>query len=113
VEVEGSNIKVHRETEQGYVAYEVATPAVISVIKGINEPRYPSMKGIMGAKKKPLDVKDAAALGLDTAQVGLSGSKTRVLSAHTPEPRKAGVKIEDDGTGAKKIVEFLASQKLV
>jgi electron transfer flavoprotein beta subunit len=113
VEVEGSNIKVHRETEQGYVAYEVATPAVISVIKGINEPRYPSMKGIMGAKKKPLDVKDAAALGLDTAQVGLSGSKTRVLSARTPEPRKAGVKIEDDGTGAKKIVEFLASQKLV
>jgi electron transfer flavoprotein beta subunit len=113
VEVQGSNIAVHRETEQGYVAYECPTPAVISVIKGINEPRYPSMKGIMGAKKKPIEVKDASALSLDTAQVGLSGSKTRVLSARTPAPRTAGVKIEDDGTGAQKIVEFLASQKLV
>lgn len=113
VEVNGPTVTVHRETEQGYVSYECPTPAVLSVIKGINEPRYPSMKGIMGAKKKPVDVKDAAGLGLDTAQVGLSGSKTKVLSARTPEPRKAGVKIEDDGTGAKKIVEFLASQKLV
>ncbi|MCE5254560.1 MAG: electron transfer flavoprotein subunit beta/FixA family protein [Actinomycetia bacterium] len=113
VEVQGSSVAVHRETEQGYVSYECPLPAVLSVIKGINEPRYPSMKGIMGAKKKPLDVKDASALGLDTAQVGLSGSKTKVLSARIPEPRKAGVKIEDDGTGAQKIVEFLASQKLV
>jgi len=113
VEVQGSNISVHRETEQGYVAYECPTPAVISVIKGINEPRYPSMKGIMGAKKNPIDAKDASALSLDTSQVGQSGSKTRVLSARTPEPRKAGEKIEDDGTGAQKIVEFLASQKLV
>jgi len=113
VEVNGATVTVHRETEQGYVSYECPTPAVLSVIKGINEPRYPSMKGIMGAKKKPLDVKDAASLGLDTTQVGLSGSKTKVLSARTPEPRKAGVKVEDDGTGAQKIVEFLASQKLV
>ena len=113
VEVDGSTLKVHRETEQGYVAYQCPAPAVLSVIKGINEPRYPSMKGIMSAKKKPLDVKDAAALGLDTAQVGSSGSKTRVLSGRTPEPRKAGVKVEDDGTGAQKIADFLASQKLV
>ena len=113
VEVQGSTLTVHRETEQGYVAYECPTPAVLSVIKGINEPRYPSMKGIMGAKKKPLDVKDAAALGLDAAQLGLSGAKTRVLSGRSPEPRKAGVKIEDDGTGAQKIAEFLASEKLV
>ena len=113
VEVDGSALKVHRETEQGYVEYACPTPAVLSVIKGINEPRYPSMKGIMSAKKKPLDVKDAASLGLDTTQVGSSGSKTRVLSGRSPEPRKAGVKIEDDGTGAQKIAEFLASQKLV
>ncbi len=113
VEVEGSTLKVHRETEQGYVAYECPTPAVLSVIKGINEPRYPSMMGIMGAKKKPLDVKDASALSLDKSQVGLDGAKTRVLSARIPEPRKAGVKVEDDGSGAQKIAEFLASQKLV
>jgi electron transfer flavoprotein beta subunit len=113
VEVQGSGITVHRETEQGYVAYECPTPAVISVIKGINEPRYPSMKGIMTAKSKPLDVKDAGALSLDADQVGLANAKTRVVSARSPEPRKAGVKIEDDGTGAAKIAEFLASNKLV
>jgi len=113
VEVQGATVKVHRETEQGYVAYECPTPAVLSVIKGINEPRYPSMKGIMGAKKKPLDVKDASSLGLDASQLGLSGAKTRVISGRTPEPRKAGVKVEDGGTGAKQIADFLASEKLV
>jgi electron transfer flavoprotein beta subunit len=113
VEVNGSSLKVHRETELGYVAYECPTPAVLSVIKGINEPRFPSMKGIMGAKKKPMDVKDAGTLALDATQVGQSGAKTRVLSGRSPEPRKAGVKIEDDGTGAQKIAEFLATEKLV
>jgi electron transfer flavoprotein beta subunit len=113
VDVQGSNLAVHRETEQGYIAYECPTPAVLSVIKGINEPRYPSMKGLMGAKKKPLDVKNASALDLDLSQLGLSGAKTRVLSACSPEPRKAGVKIEDDGTGAQRIADFLASEKLV
>jgi electron transfer flavoprotein beta subunit len=58
-------------------------------------------------------VKDASALNLDLSQLGLSGAKTRVLSARSPEPRKAGVKIEDDGTGAQRIVDFLASEKLV
>jgi electron transfer flavoprotein beta subunit len=113
VEVQGSTLTVRRETEQGYVAYECPAPAVLSVVKGINEPRYPSMKGIMGAKKKPLDVKDASSLNLDTAQLGLSGSKTRVVSARSPEPRKAGVKVEDDGGGAQRIADFLASEKLV
>lgn len=113
VEVRDSTLMVHRETEQGYIAYECPAPAVLSVVKGINEPRYPSMKGIMGAKKKPLDVKDPTALSLDTAQIGLSGAQTRVLSATVPEPRKAGVKIEDDGAGAQRIADFLVSEKLV
>jgi electron transfer flavoprotein beta subunit len=113
VEVDGSNLKVHRETELGYISYECPMPAVLSVIKGINEPRFPSMKGIMGAKKKPLDVKDAGALALDPARIGQSGAKTQVLSGRSPEPRQAGVKIQDDGSGAQKIVEFLATQKLV
>jgi electron transfer flavoprotein beta subunit len=113
VEVEGSTLKVHRETELGYVAYECATPAVISVIKGINQPRYPSMMGIMGAKKKPMDVKDTGGLALDASQVGLANAKTRVLSARSPEPRKAGTKVEDDGAGARKIAEFLTGNKLV
>ncbi len=113
VEVQGSTLTVHRETDQGYVSYECPTPAVLSVIKGINDPRYPSMKGIMGAKKKPLDTKDASGLALDQSQIGLSGAKTRVLSARSPEPRQAGVQIEDDGSGAQKIAEFLASEKLL
>ncbi len=113
VEVSGSTVTVHRQTDQGYVAYECPTPAVLSVAKGINEPRYPSMKGIMTAKRKPIDVKDASALGLDAAQIGLSGAKTRVTAASLPEPRKAGVKVEDDGAGAQRIVDFLASEKLV
>lgn len=113
VEVDGETLKVHRETEQGYVAYECSLPAVISVVKGINEPRYPTMKGIMTAKKKPVETKDAGALGLDPAQVGQAGAKTRVLTATAPEPRKAGVKVEDDGSGARQIAEFLASRKLV
>ena len=108
-----SSLTVHRETEEGYVAYECPTPAVLSVVKGINEPRYPTMKGILSSKKKPIDVKDAAALNLEASQIGLSGAKTRVLSASVPEPRKAGVKIEDDGGGARLIADFLTSEKLV
>lgn len=113
VEVRDSTLVVHRETEQGYVAYECPMPAVISVVKGLNEPRYPSMKGIMGAKKKPLEARDAAALNLDAGEIGVSGAKTRVLSARFPGPRKAGVKIEDDGSGARRIADFLAGEKLV
>ena len=113
VEVNGGALRVHRETEQGYVAYDCPTPAVLSVVKGINEPRYPSMKGIMGARKKPVDVCDAAALGLDASRLGLAGASTRVLSAALPEARKAGVVVEGDGSGAQKLAEFLATEKLV
>ena len=113
VELSGSTLTAHRETEAGYIAYECPLPAVVSVIKGINEPRYPTMKGILGAKRKPVDVKDAAALSLDPSRIGLSGAKARVTSASVAEARKAGVKIEDDGDGAKRLVDFLASQKLV
>ena len=90
---------------------ECPTPAVISVIKGINEPRFPSMKGIMTAKTKPVDTKDAAALSLDAGLIGSAGAKTRVLSGRTPEPRKAGEKLEDDGSGAAKIVDYLSSEQ--
>ena len=109
----GGALRVHRETEQGYVAYDCPAPAVLSVVKGINEPRYPSMKGIMGARKKPVDTRDAGALGLDASRLGLAGAGTRVLSATLPEPRKAGVVVEDDGSGAQKLAEFLATEKLV
>jgi electron transfer flavoprotein beta subunit len=113
IETDGAALTVHRETESGYVAYECRLPAVVSVIKGINEPRYPTMKGILGAKRKPVDTKDAAGLGLDSSRIGLSGARAKVTSARVAPARKAGVKIEDDGNGAKQLADFLASEKLV
>jgi len=113
MESDGTTLKVHRETDLGYVAYDCPLPAVVSVAKGINEPRYPTMKGILGAKKKPLEVKDVAALGLDISKIGLGGAKTKVLSARTAPPRTAGTKIEDDGSSAQKIADFLAAEKLL
>jgi electron transfer flavoprotein beta subunit len=113
VETGGASLTVHRETDEGYVAYTCPMPAVISVVKGINEPRYPSMKGIMTAKKKPVAGKDLAGLGVDATGVGLAGAKTRVLAASVPPPRAAGVKVEDDGSGAQQIADFLTSAKLV
>lgn len=113
LEVNGTAAKANRETESGYIAYECALPAVVAVIKGINEPRYPTMKGILGAKRKPVEAKDAAALGLDVSRIGLAGAKTKVISARVAEARKAGTKVEDDGTAAKQLADFLASEKLV
>ena len=113
VELEGTSLTVHQETDEGYIAYQCPLPAVLSVAKGINEPRYPSMKGIVGAKKKPLETRNLASLDLDPLLVGTAGAKTRVLAARSPEPRKAGVKMEDDGQGAKRILGFLDEEKLI
>lgn len=113
IEVDGADIKVHRQTDQGYVEYAAPLPVVCSVVKGINEPRYPSLKGIMGAKKKPMEVKDLAAVGVEPGRVGAAGALTRVVATSSPPPRQAGVKIEDDGTGAQRIAEFLSAEKLI
>jgi electron transfer flavoprotein beta subunit len=113
IEVDGSSIKVHRQTDQGFVEYEASLPAVVSVAKGINEPRYPSLKGIMGAKKKPMDTKSLGELGVPGDKVGGAGALTKVVDTSTPPPRQAGKKIEDDGTGAAQIAEFLAAEKLI
>ncbi|MCZ7663883.1 MAG: electron transfer flavoprotein subunit beta/FixA family protein [Thermoleophilia bacterium] len=113
VEIRDGALSVHRQTDQGYVAYECPLPAVLSVAKGINEPRYPSLKGIMAAKKKPMEVKDAAALSLVPGRIGGSGAKTRVLATSNPQPRAPGVRVEDQGDGAEKILDFLLKEKLV
>ena len=113
VEVSEAGLRVRRETELGYVVYDCSLPAVLSVVKGINEPRYPSMKGIMGARKKPVEPRDVSALALDAGHLGLTGAGTRVLSASSPQARSAGVVVEDDGGGAQKIAEFRATEKLI
>jgi electron transfer flavoprotein beta subunit len=104
---------VKRQTEFGYDRIEVPLPAVVAVSDAINEPRYPSLKGIMGAKSKPQDVVSAADLGLGADAVGEAGSKTEVLALDDPPPRGESQKIEDDGSGAEQILAFLVEKKLV
>ena len=88
-------------------------PAVVAVSDAINEPRYPSLKGIMGAKSKPQETLDLAAIGIDVGLVGEAGSKTTVLELGPPPSRGDQVKIEDDGSGAEKIVEYLLERRLI
>ena len=104
---------VKRQTEFGYDRIAVPLPAVVAVSDAINEPRYPSLKGIMGAKSKPQETLGAAELGLSADEIGESGSRTEVLALSAPPPRGESRKIEDDGSGAQQILDFLAENKLV
>jgi electron transfer flavoprotein beta subunit len=102
-----------RQTEFGYDRIEASLPAVIAVSDAINEPRYPSLKGIMGAKSKPQETLSLADLGLTGDDAGDAGSRTEVLALGAPPPRGESRKIEDDGTGAQQILDFLVEKKLV
>jgi electron transfer flavoprotein beta subunit len=102
-----------RQTEFGYDVIEAPLPAVVAVSDAINEPRYPSLKGIMGAKSKPQESLSASDLGLDAGSLGEQGSATTVLALGDPPPRGDARKIEDDGTAAQQIVDFLAEKKLL
>jgi electron transfer flavoprotein beta subunit len=113
VTVEGTTIKGERETDEGVAFLEASLPAVVSVTEKINEPRYPSFKGIMAAKKKPVSTVTVADLGIDASEVGLSGAWTQVLEAAPKPPRSAGQRVEDGGDGGQKIAEFLVGQKLI
>jgi electron transfer flavoprotein beta subunit len=114
VAVDGSSITIHREEEGGYAVVESPLPAVVSVVKGINEPRYPSLKGIMGAKQKPVDTRSASDVGADGGTVGLEGSKTEVLSAEPRPPKEKGTIVTDQGgDGAVKLADFLQAQKFI
>ncbi|WP_330272974.1 electron transfer flavoprotein subunit beta/FixA family protein [Lentzea sp. NBC_00516] len=113
VTVEGTTIKGERETDEGVAFLEASLPAVVSVTEKINEPRYPSFKGIMAAKKKPVSTLSVADLGIDASEVGLSGAWTQVLEAAPKPPRSAGQRVEDGGDGGSKIAEFLVGQKLI
>src|SRR5215471_789198 len=97
LELEDSRVVVKRQTEFGYDRIEAKLPAVVGVSDAINEPRYPSLKGIMGAKKKSQDVVSLAELGVDAAAAGEAGSRTEVYALEPPPPRGDSVKLEDDG----------------
>jgi electron transfer flavoprotein beta subunit len=113
VEVDGDAISVNRQTDYGYDRVQASLPAVISVVEKINEPRYPSFKGIMAAKKKPVETLSLADIGIDPGQVGLAGAATEVVSFASRPPRQAGTVIKDDGDGGVKAAEFLAAGKFI
>ena len=106
-------IRGKRQTEFGYDVIEAQLPAVVAVSDAINEPRYPSLKGIMGAKKKPQETLSGADLGVDAGALGEQGSGTTVLALGDPPPRGDARKIEDDGSAAQQVVDFLAERKLL
>ena len=111
--VADGNVRGKRQTEFGYDTIEAPLPAVIAVSDAINEPRYPSLKGIMGARSKPQRTATVSELGVDSGGVGEAGSKTVVQALNDPPPRGDTVKIEDDGSAPEKIVEYLAEKKLL
>jgi electron transfer flavoprotein beta subunit len=113
VEIDGSAITINRQADYGYDKVEASLPAVISVVEKINEPRYPSFKGIMAAKKKPVQTLGIADAGLDPAQFGLAAAATEVVSFAKRPPRQAGTIVNDDGDGGVKAAEFLAAQKFI
>ena len=105
--VDGSGLTGKRQTEYGYDTIKAPLPAVVAVADSINTPRYPSLKGIMGAKKKPQDALSAGDVG------GAPDAGTTVLAINPPPARGEARRIEDDGSAAEKIVEFLAEKRLV
>lgn len=114
LELADGKVRVKRQTEYGYDVIEAPVPCVVAVSDAINEPRYPSLKGIMGAKKKPQDTVSLADLGLSADEAGEPGSRTEVYALGEPESRGDSVRIEDEGgDAAAKIVDYLAGKKLV
>ena len=113
VTVEGGTLTVHRETDDGVTVLSAELPAVVSVGEKINEPRYPSFKGIMAAKKKKVTTLSLADAGLDASQVGAAGALTSVVDATPKPPKGAGDKIVDGGDGGAQVAAFLVAQKLV
>jgi electron transfer flavoprotein beta subunit len=111
--LEGGSLTGKRQTEFGYDVIRAPLPAVVAVADSINEPRYPSLKGIMGAKSKPQETVSLSDLGLDAGDAGEQGSRTEVRSLSEPPPRGETRNFEDDGSAAEKIVEFLVEKRLL
>jgi electron transfer flavoprotein beta subunit len=113
IHLEGDTVKVQRQTEAGYDECECPTPAVVSVTAGVVEPRYPSFKGIMAAKSKPVEERTVADLGIDAATVGAAGAGQEIISVEDAPAREAGEIVEDDGEGFQKIVGYLENLKVL
>ncbi|MBX7069583.1 MAG: electron transfer flavoprotein subunit beta/FixA family protein [Microthrixaceae bacterium] len=113
VSVDGGTVKVDRQTEAGYDEVTCPLPAVVSVTAGVVEPRYPSFKGIMAAKSKPVDQLALADLGIEAANAGWAGAGQEIVEVAAAAQREAGEIIEDDGEAHAKIVDFLSNLKVI
>jgi electron transfer flavoprotein beta subunit len=113
ISVGDGKVHVERQTEAGYDEVEAPMPVVVTVTAGVVEPRYPSFKGIMAAKSKPVDQLTVADLGIDAGQVGAIGARQEVADVTAAEARKAGEIVVDEGDGHERVVQFLEQLKLV
>ncbi|HEY4939047.1 MAG TPA: electron transfer flavoprotein subunit beta/FixA family protein [Actinomycetota bacterium] len=114
VEVEGDRVRVHREADQGYDVIEGPLPAVVGINWGANEPRYPSFKGIQGAKNKPVESLTAADVGIESARVGLGGSQSQVLGFAARSAERRRILVDNkDGNAHVKLADFLQEAKLI
>jgi len=113
VDVNGSTVSISRQTEFGVEEMRAEFPVVLSVVEKINEPRYPSFKGIMASKKKPLITKTLSDIGLTASEVGSSAAWSHVKDSLPRPPRGVGIKVVDDGNGGDQLVTFLADRKLI
>jgi electron transfer flavoprotein beta subunit len=113
VDIDGGSVTIRRMTDDGYAVVTGALPAVVSVVEKINEPRYPSFKGIMAAKKKPVQTVALADVGVGADAAGLAGSATAVADFAARPPRAAGVVVKDEGDGGATVATFLAERKFI
>jgi len=111
--VEGSKVIGERETDEGVFTVEASLPAVVSVTEKINEPRFPSFKGIMAAKKKEVAKLTLSEIGVESDEVGLANAGSKVLASSPKPPKTAGEKVTDEGEGGKQIAQYLISQKII
>jgi electron transfer flavoprotein beta subunit len=113
VEITGDSVKVERQTEAGYDEVESPLPAVVTVTAGVVEPRYPSFKGIMAAKSKPVETLTAADLGIDAGQVGAAGDGQEITDVAAAEARASGEIVVDEGEAHERVIQFLEQLKVL
>ena len=113
VEVSGNDLTIQRQTDYGYDEVKSSLPAVVSVVEKINEPRYPSFKNIMAAKKAPMETLSLSDLGVSTELVGLGNAWSQVASFADRPAKPAGTKVVDEGSGSAQLEEFLVAQKFI
>ena len=113
VDVAGTTVTIQRATDAGYDTVEASLPAVVSVVEKINEPRYPSFKGIMAAKKKPVETLSVAEAGLDASKLGLSAAWSTVADFAARPPKPPGTVVTDEGDGGVKVAAYLSEHKFI